>query len=68
MSNRAFSRIHYDQAHEQCNTIIKSINGPINFVNRADESLQRRREIAGPQVAGYLHSVEAQLTLENRDD
>ena len=31
VSNREFSQIHFDHAHEQCNKIIKSVNGPINF-------------------------------------
>ena len=46
VSGREFSRIHYDQAHEQSNKTIKSISGPINFVNRANDELQRRWEIA----------------------
>ena len=52
--NREFSRIHYDQAHEQSNKIIKSIKGPIDFVNRASDELQRRWESAGPEIAEYL--------------
>ena len=54
ISGREFSRIHYDQAHEQSNQTIKSIKGPIDFVNRASDKLQRRWEIAGPEIAEYL--------------
>ena len=32
ISNREFSRIHYDHAHEQANKIIKSIKGSVDFV------------------------------------
>ena len=42
ITGRQSSRIHFDQAHKQSNKTIKSISGPINFVNRSDENLQRR--------------------------
>ena len=58
ISNREFSRIHYDHAHEQANKIIKSIKGPVDFVNRDNDNLQRRWEIAGPEVAEYLENAE----------
>ena len=51
ISSRELSRIHYDQTHEQSNKTIKSIEGPIDFVNRASDELQRRWEIAGPEIA-----------------
>ena len=38
ISNREFSRIHYDQAHKQSNKTIKSNKGPIDILNE----LQRR--------------------------
>ena len=41
--------------------MIKSISGPINFVNRADEDLQRRWEVAGPEIAEYLEDVEKEI-------
>ena len=53
ISSREFSRIHYDQAHKQSNKTIKSTKGPIDFVNRASDELQRW-EIAGPEIAEYL--------------
>ena len=68
ISNREFSRIHYDQAHEQCNKVIKSISGPINFVNRSDKSLQRRREIAGPEIVEYLQYVEENIFKSENND
>ena len=54
ISSREFSRIDYDQAHKQSNKTIKSIKGPIDFVNRASDELQRRLEITGPEIAEYL--------------
>ena len=42
ISGREFSRTHYDQAHEQSNKTIKSINGPIDSVNHASDDSQRR--------------------------
>ena len=68
ISNREFSRIHYNQAHEQCNKVIKSISGPINFVNRSDESLQRRWEIAGPEIALYLQYIEENIFKSESSD
>ena len=47
ISGRYFSRINYDQVHEQSNKTIKYIIDPVNFVNRASDDLQRC-EIAGP--------------------
>ena len=61
VSVREFSRIHYDQANEQSNKTIKSISGPINFVNRANGDLQRRWEIAGPEIAEYLGQIESKI-------
>ena len=57
ISGREFSRIHYDQAHEQSNKTIKSIKGPIDFLNHATDELHRRWEIAGPEIAEYLEKV-----------
>ena len=39
ITGRQFSRIHFNQAHEQNNKTIKSISGPIHFVDRSDENL-----------------------------
>ena len=49
-----FSRIHYGQVHEQSNKKIKSIKGPIDFVNLTSDELQRKWVIAGPEIAEYL--------------
>ena len=61
VSSWAFSRIHYNQAREQSNKTIKSISGPINFVNRANDNLQIRWEIAGPEIAQYLEQVRSKI-------
>ena len=50
ISSREFSRIHYDQAHEQSNKTIKSIKGPIDFVNRASDELQRGGRSQDPKL------------------
>ena len=64
-----FKRIHYDQAYEQSNKTIKSIKGPIDFVNRVYDVLQRRWEIAGPEIAEYLEQVESKILKgTNRND
>ena len=69
ISNRKFSRIHYDQAHEQSNETKKSIKRPIDFMNRASDELQRRWEIAGPKIAEYLEQVESKiLKVTNKND
>ena len=69
ISSREFSQIHYDQAHEQSNKTIKSIKGPIDFVNGASDELQRRWEIAGPETAKYLEQVESKiLKSTNKND
>ena len=67
ISNREFSKIHYDQAHEQANKVIKSIRGPISFVNRAKDDLQRRWEVAGPEIVEYLENVEKKLKPEKTE-
>ena len=61
ISSREFSRIHYDQAREQSNKTIKSIKGPIDFVDRASDELQRRWEIAGLKIAEYLEQIESKI-------
>ena len=61
MSGRNFSNIHPDQAHEQSNKMIKSIRGPINFVNKVDEQTQRKWEIVGPEIIQYLNGIEEQI-------
>ena len=38
-----------------------SIKGPIDFVNRASDELQRRWEIAGRKIAEYLEQVENKI-------
>ena len=56
-----FSKIHYDHAYEQSNKTVKSSNGTIDLVNRVDEEVHRRWEIAGPEVSEYLENVEEHL-------
>ena len=68
ISNKESSRIHYDHAHEQSNKTIKSISGPINFENRADDDLQRRREVAGPEVAEYIEYVEQKIIKDTKPE
>ena len=68
ISNKEFSRIHYDHAHEQSNKTIKSISGPINFVNRADDDLQRRWEVAGLEVAEYIEDVEQKILKDTKHE
>ena len=69
ISGREFSRIHYDQAHEQSNKTIKSNKGPIDFVNRRSDELQRRWEIAGSEIAEYLEKVKSKiLEGSNKND
>ena len=65
ITGRQFSRIHFDQAHGQSNKTIKSISGLIHFVNRSDENLQRRWEIAGSEIADFLDHVECELKGSN---
>ena len=59
ISSREFSRIHYDQAHEQSNQTVKSTKGPVDFVKRGSDELQRTWEITGPKIAEYLEQVES---------
>ena len=53
---------HFDYVHEQCNKVIKC---PINFVNQADENVQRRWEIAGTEITDYLDCAENPLRESN---
>ena len=61
ISSREFSQLHYDQAHKQSNNTIKSIKRPLDFVNHASDELQRRWEIAGPEIVKYLEQVESKI-------
>ena len=65
ITEKSFSKIHYDHAHEQSNKTIKSIRGPIDFVNQSDENIQRRWEIAGAEIADYLESAQSSLKESN---
>ena len=67
VSNRKFSKMHYGHAHEQCNKVIKSISGPISFVNRTDDDIQRRWEISGPEIAQYLENAENIMTKNKKN-
>ena len=53
--------MNYDQAHEQSNKTIKSIKGPIDFVNHASDEIQKSLEIAGLEIAEYLDQVESKI-------
>ena len=53
--------MNYDQGHEQSNKTIKSIKGPIDFVNHASDEIQKRLEIAGLEIAEYLDQVESKI-------
>ena len=48
------SREFSQKVHEQSNKTIKSIKGPIDFVNLASDDFQRKWLIAGPEIAEYL--------------
>ena len=56
-TNRAFSAIAIDQAHEQNNACIKSDGGAIGLTD--NPSALRRWMVAGPQVATLIAEFEA---------
>ena len=51
ISGREFSRIHYGQAHEQSNAKIKSMKGPIDFVNRASNEFREGWRSQDPKLS-----------------
>ena len=62
---RPFSAIARDQAHEQCNAMVKGTGGA---VGRASSSgALRRRVTAGPQIARLLKSFEQSMTSNSAD-
>ena len=57
LSKHKFSKVHPDQGHEQCNKVIKSIKGPIDFVNHVHTAAQKRWETATPEIISYLKKL-----------
>ena len=61
ISGRQFSRFYYDQAHELRSKTMNSINGPIDFMNRVSDELQRTRQIARPEFVKYEEQAESKM-------
>ena len=57
-SKAKFSKMAYDQKHEQNNKKIKSTSGYINLGNKEDKSFLRKLEICFPEILQYLEVFE----------
>ena len=53
-TNTLFSRMAYDQCHEQNNKEIKSSSGYINLINNEDTDFLRKVEICSPEFDTFL--------------
>ena len=57
-TKRPFSRMAFDQVHEQNNKIIKGLGGASQLLNPVDDSALNRWEICGPEVARIVSEFE----------
>lgn len=53
-----FSKMAFDQCHEQNNKKIKATSGYINIVNQKNENFLRQLEISTPEIQEYLQNFE----------
>ena len=53
-----FSKVAYDQRHEQNNKVIKVRNGYINLTNKEDKTFLRKLELCSSEVYQFLDKVE----------
>ena len=58
-----FSKIAYDQIHEQNNKKIKATSGTINLVNKENRFYMRKLEICNTEI---LHFLEQYMSLETK--
>ena len=64
-TKRPFSRMAFDQVHEQNNKIIKGLGGASNLLNTQDDSALIRWETCGPEVARIV--AEFEDSLDDKD-
>ena len=60
-TKRPFSRMAFDQVHEQNNKIIKGLGGSTNLLNSEHDSALIRWETVGPEVARIVSDFESSL-------
>ena len=58
-SKRRFSAISLDQAHEQCNALVKGDGGAVGLTSNPDAL--RRWMVAGPEISRILKEFDDQL-------
>lgn len=58
-TKRKFSSIALDQAHEQCNVLVKGEGGAVGLTNNANAL--KRWVIAGPEISRIIRDFEAQM-------
>ena len=58
-TKRVFSAIALDQAHEQCNALVKGAGGVVGLTN--NPGALRRWMIAGPEISRIVQEFEEQL-------
>ena len=61
-TNRVFSAMPTDQAHEQNNACVKSDGGAVDFTD--NPSALRRWMIAGPEIAKVISEFETQKIVK----
>ncbi|KAL8597465.1 hypothetical protein ACOMHN_047692 [Nucella lapillus] len=59
-TKRKFSAIALDQAHEQCNTLVKGEGGAVGLTNNINAL--KRWMIAGPEICRIVQDFEEQMT------
>ena len=67
-TNAKFSKIAFDQKHEQVNKEIKSRNGFINLVNNEDKTFLRKLELCSGEIHEFLDRVEKKEVKTNHKE
>ena len=62
----AFSRMAFDQMHEQKNKYVKFVSSATSLVNRQDESTLFRWDLWGTELCRILHDFEGEC--DHHDD
>ena len=61
-----FSKIAYDQKHEQNNNDIKATSGYINLVNKKDDSFLQKLELCSSEIHQFLEKTKQKQVFDQK--
>ena len=67
-TKRPFSRMAFDQVHEQNNKIIKGLGGATNLLNSKNDSALIRWETCGPEIARIVSEFESSMKSQDSSE